>query len=212
MWYGLPGPDGYFVRFNGDAKLYRIPHGGVELTQAQYQQLKTDPKALWVRDGQVKAVDPAVVLADAKAKVQIEIDALRDIRIEAGFAYTFPDSATGTVQMRLNRDVLNITGLGSAASVIASRGGTDPLDFHDAENQSHVMTPAQVLDMALAAQVYYSACYEVAWSHKKAVAALATMGAVAGYDFSGGWPGQPTIIAIGVGELVLAGSTFIAET
>lgn len=47
---------------------------------------------------------------------------------------------------------------------------------------------------------------------KKAVAAVATRGKVAGYDFSGGWPGQPKNIAIGVGELALAGATLEAQT
>lgn len=182
MWYGIPGPGGRLLRSGGAADLKRLPQGGVELTEAQYQQLKADPQALWYRNATVQTVDPVVVLADAKARVKVEIDALRDIKIEAGFTYAFPDGINGTVQMRLSRDVLNITGLGSAAAVIAQQGGTDPLEFHDGENQSHAMTPSQVLDMALAAQVFYSACYAASWAQKAVVDGLSTLAEVEAFD------------------------------
>lgn len=190
MRYALIRPNGYIHSVGGSPKLQRLPNGAIEITEEQFAALRRNLRAYWYRDGEVQPTDNNRLLTEAKAKVKLEIDGIRDTAIEAGFVYTFPDGLVGRVPLRVVRDVVNITGLGSASKVIEDRGGTATQKFHDMEEVTHTLGPSQVLDMSLAVQAFYTTCYEVGWSHKDALDPLTTLHELVNYNFCTGWPGQ----------------------
>ncbi len=161
-----------------------------------------DGKALkW--EGQWVRVDESIY-AEAMAVIQTEalqntanlkaqaIDTERTVRIAAGMPYSFPDDTQGTIQLRHERDILNVNAVGTAAMMMISAGDTSTkLDFRDQEDVTHQLTAPEMLAMAQDVMGWISAHYAAAWTHKDAIKEFVEAGDLEGvtaYDITQGWP------------------------
>ena len=113
-------------------------------------------------------------------------------RIAAGMPYTFPDGK-GTVQLRNERDITNVIGVGASGMMLAAAGDTETIiGFRDQEDMTHRLTGAQAQALGQTVMEWISAHYAAAWAHKDAVKRLAEAGdlaALASHDIAEGWPG-----------------------
>ncbi len=155
--------------------------------------------AKWAGDGWVlvpaSEADAAMEVAQAAARArQLEavlsgVDAERDVRIARGKPHRFPDGTTGTVQLRHERDSVNINAVATAGTALVAAGSNGTVAFRDAEDVTHTLTGAEAVQFGLAVMQWVSAHYSAAWAHKDAIKALQTAGEdIAGYDLSQGWP------------------------
>ena len=155
--------------------------------------------AKWAGDGWVlvpaSEADAAMEAAQAAARArQLEValsgvDAERDARIAQGKPHTFPDGTTGTVQLRHERDSVNINAVATAGTALVAAGSDSTVAFRDAEDVTHTLTGAEAVQFGLAVMQWVSAHYAAAWAHKDAIKALQAAGEdIAGYDLSQGWP------------------------
>lgn len=120
------------------------------------------------------------------------IDVERTTRIAAGMPYAFPDGVPGIVQLRHERDILNVNAVGTAAMMMVSAGDTDTkTDFRDQADVTHQLTAPEMLAMAQSVMAWVSGHYAAAWTHKDTIKALVEAedySALAGYDISQNWP------------------------
>lgn len=155
--------------------------------------------AKWAGDGWVlvpaSEADAAMEVAQAAARArQLEValsgvDAERDVRIARGKPHRFPDGTTGTVQLRHERDSVNINAVATAGTALVAAGSDSTVAFRDAEDVTHTLTGAEAVQFGLAVMQWVSAHYAAAWAHKDAIKAMQTAGEdIAGYDLSQGWP------------------------
>ena len=155
--------------------------------------------AKWAGDGWVlvpaSEADAAMEAAQAAARArQLEValsgvDAERDARIARGKPHTFPDGTTGTVQLRHERDSVNINAVATAGTALVAAGSDGTVAFRDAEDVTHTLTGAEAVQFGLAVMQWVSAHYAAAWAHKDAIKALQAAGEdIAGYDLSQSWP------------------------
>ena len=133
----------------------------------------------------------SAVLERSRADRFSHIDAERDARIAAGMPYAFPDGE-GTVQLRNERDITNVIGVGTSGMMLAAAGDAETtVGFRDREDVTHPLTGAQAQALGQAVMAWISAHYSAAWAHKDAVGKLlkvADMNALLSYDVSAGWP------------------------
>lgn len=117
------------------------------------------------------------------------VDAERDARIARGKPHRFPDGTTGTVQLRHERDSVNINAVATAGAALVAAGSDSTVAFRDAEDVTHTLTGAEAVQFGLAVMQWVSAQYAAAWAHKDAIKAKqAASEDIAGYDLSQGWP------------------------
>ena len=133
-----------------------------------------------------------VAVPDAAAWYADRIETERDTRIAAGMPYTFPDAVKGTVQLRNERDIINVTGVGTAGLMLDLGGdGATKLQFRDAEDVTHELTGEEARKFGLAVSAWISANYARAWALKEAVAAALKAqdcSALTAVDITTGWP------------------------
>lgn len=130
---------------------------------------------------------------EAVAAKHVEIDALRDSKIPDGVPYNFPDNITGTIQMRRDRDIINVLGTTLAGLIYHIQGNSGAeLPFKDEENEDHTLNPLEAITMGMSALSGYVSIYLAAWAHKREIKALveggATIAQVESYDITTGWP------------------------
>ena len=156
--------------------------------------------AKWASDGWVlvpasqahAAEDAAQAAARARQleAVLSGVDAERDARIARGKPHRFPDGTTGTVQLRHERDSVNINAVATAGTALVAAGSDSTVAFRDAEDVTHTLTGPEAVQFGLAVMQWVSAQYAAAWTHKDAIKAKQAAGEdIAGYDLSQGWPG-----------------------
>lgn len=162
---------------------------------------KTTEVGMGYADGKFTKATPApgLTMEDAVALRRVSIDGVRDARMAEGMAFAFPDGVEGTVQLRDERDMLNVNAIATSGNALKAIGDTKTvLQFRDAENVTHNLTGDQAIQFGLDVMKWVSAHYAAAWQHKAAVDTLAAGGdvtAVEAYDFTQGWPGQETVAA-----------------
>lgn len=179
----------------------RIENGIVAELTEENPEGRFHPSIEWV------AADATVTIGDAhsadgfaKPVVNIdgilqarilEVDALRTSKIAAGKPHTFPDGTTGTVQLRHERDSVNINAVTTAGTALVAAGSDDTVAFRDAEDVTHTLTGAEAVQFGLAVMQWMTAHYAAAWAHKDAIRLLAhgtDLAALADYDIHTGWP------------------------
>lgn len=120
------------------------------------------------------------------------IDAERDRRIAQGKRHVFPDGQTGIVQLRHERDLVNVNAVATSGTALMALGDSSAtVAFRDAADVTHALTGSEAVQFGLAVMAWVSAHYAAAWAHKDAVNALAEAQDLAGlmaYDVSQGWP------------------------
>ena len=117
------------------------------------------------------------------------VDAERDTRIARGKPHRFPDGTSGTVQLRHERDSVNINAVATAGTALVAAGSDGTVAFRDAEDVTHTLTGPEAVQFGLAVMQWVSAQYAAAWAHKDAIKAKQAAGEdIAGYDLSQGWP------------------------
>ena len=110
-------------------------------------------------------------------------------KMARGKPHTFSDGTTGTVQLRHERDSVNINAVTTAGTALVAAGSPDTVSFRDAEDVTHTLTGVEAVQFGLAVMQWVSAHYATAWAHKDAIKAMQTAGEdIADYDLSQGWP------------------------
>lgn len=133
----------------------------------------------------------AQVLAQRLEQMVRQIDAERDARIARGKLHVFPDGTTGTVQLRHERDTVNVNAVATAGTALMAAGSPDTVAFRDAEDVTHTLTGSDAVQFGLAVMQWVSSHYAAAWAHKDAIRTLAhdaDLEALANYDLQTGWP------------------------
>jgi hypothetical protein len=84
------------------------------------------------------------------------VNAKRDELIALGIAVTLPDGRSVPVDTRDDKDVAALSGLATKAALRLSRGQPDAFGFIGADNQTHTLSPAEMLAVAEAAGAHVS--------------------------------------------------------
>ena len=102
-------------------------------------------------------------LEDVKLEKKSEIDNKRLEREKEGMPWFEDDN----VQLRNERDFLNILGLCSKATILKAQGVEDAvLPFQAESNITRMLTPDEVLELGTAAMAYAEDGYKTAWNLK----------------------------------------------
>ena len=110
--------------------------------------------------------DPAEVLAAQHAAINAE----RDRRLANGAVVTLPDYGDIPLQGRPH-DQINLIALKDTARDLADAGVTTPVvPFRDAENNMHLLTPAQMIAVASAGKSAAGAIYATSFAMKDGTA------------------------------------------
>lgn len=162
-------------------------------SSVKYTYVPQDDKVY--SDPIITEIDQEVIahnISDKKNRLYESIDSHRNSVILSGMPYAFPDDTQGTIQLRHERDILNVNAVGTAAMMMISAGDTSTkLDFRDQEDVTHKLTAPEMLAMAQDVMGWISAHYAAAWAHKDALKELVEAGDVEGvtaYDITQGWP------------------------
>lgn len=150
-----------------------IPSDGVQISQGEHTALLTAQS-----EGRVICVGedgrPTTKLPDKpdlqtyKRAAKDKIDGIRKDTEEKGLLYAFPD-AEDVIQLRGNRDLLNISSMVTSAQLLKAAGFTDKMRFQAESNDTHEMTVDQIIAMGLAVAVYVQSLYAKAWPIKAAI-------------------------------------------
>ena len=106
---------------------------------------------------------------------KMKIDEKKRMVSRSGFTYTFPDGNTGTVQTRKsvdgnNDDGLNLSNLLLYSQVLISQNNTtSTINFRDAENAVHNMTPQQFIALWSEYHTFLYNQLQWAWGKKEEV-------------------------------------------
>jgi len=120
----------------------------------------------WVRTDLGNQVVSISVLALQKQKAT-EINTKREQTIQSGMSYKFPDGIEGIVDIKSDRDIINITGLGVAALALQLKGdATTKVEYRDEANINHEMTATEMIEFGLAFVQWYSQKYKESWAKK----------------------------------------------
>lgn len=112
-----------------------------------------------------------MVTADAKAanrqaELRAAVTAERDRRLYTGITVSVTGYGAVPLQGR-PADQVNLLALESSARDLVEAGITAPaIPFRDADNAMHMLTPAQVLEMAGKGKTAASTIYAAAWALK----------------------------------------------
>ena len=95
-----------------------------------------------------------------------DVNAERDRRLAAGTTVEVDGLGMMALQGR-DRDQTNMLGLKDAARDLRDAGVTDAvMVFRDADDVSHDLTPAQMIDMVSEGMAWFSATYQASWAIK----------------------------------------------
>lgn len=136
----------------------------------------------------------AGAMGRAIAKKHIEIDQMRDRMIARGVAYIFPGDVVGTIQLRSEVDIRNVTSRVTKALMLAMANDTvTAMPFRDQEDETHMLTGPEIVAMGNAVENWIEGHYIAAWGHKENLKdvegeAVKTIADIEDYDISAGWP------------------------
>ncbi len=132
--------------------------------------------------------EPAPLTLDERKQAMLsQLPSLRSDAQANGLLYTFPDGSTGKIQTRNTIDTGNINGLATQALVLQSQGIADAvMPFRVAENETKMLTPGQMIEMATAASNFVSGTYATKWAKEAEIANL-TEETIDAYDVTAGW-------------------------
>ena len=143
-----------------------VTEGAPQLVNGNYQQT-------WVVREFTQAEKDSL-LATRKQAMFEEILALREKNMVDGFIHETDDARVFGVQIRTD-DRINLLGLYSKAHILISQSATTPTKFRSVENESHILSPQQLLSMATAALAAYEAVMQASWDLKDQVETAATL-------------------------------------
>lgn len=80
------------------------------------------------------------------------------------------------VQTRDQVDLINVLGVVLTALMLSSKGITDPvINFRDAVDVNHTLTPEETINMGLAVQSHIGSVYQASWTIKQQIEDAATL-------------------------------------
>lgn len=113
-----------------------------------------------------------------------KIDFLRKEMEEKGLSYDFPEGKD-VVQLRDNRDLLNVSSMVTSAQLLKASGYTGNIPFQAESNVTHQLTSDEIISMGLAVSAYIQSLYAQAWPIKASIDAAVDYDAV---DVLTVWP------------------------
>lgn len=126
-------------------------------------------------------VEKVLTLEEAKLQKRREIDLHKAIQESQGVPITFPDGRKDVVQMRNERDALNLNALFSRALFLKSTGVTSPvICLRCEENITYHLTPDQVIQIGKRVSEFSEALYVKAWTLKDSLNSMTTIEQVEG--------------------------------
>src|SRR5438128_1984505 len=132
-----------------------IPSDAVVITKEEHTALLTAQSEGQIictgTDGRPTTKLPdRIDLPTYKRQAKDKIDAFRKEHETAGMSYVFPDSVTDIVQLRDDRDLLNISSLVTSANLLKVSGYTGKIPFQALSDDTHEMSPDELIAMGLA--------------------------------------------------------------
>jgi hypothetical protein len=154
---------------------------------AGYKDKEIDVR--WVNEEEWQALvlanQPPIPIATQINKIRAEI-------ISQGIPYTFPDGIPGTVQMRDWKDHANLNTFGNQVLLLLQLGKTAELEYKDAEDVRHKMTPTEASKFYLDVSCKGTAIMSASWDKKDEIKALETPAELEAYleenPIEEGWP------------------------
>lgn len=145
----------------------------------------------WSGTEWVPPAGPSV--AELIAAKRAAIEARRDTEEQKGCTYSFPGGVEDVVQLRDERDKLNLNGQVTAALILKGQGVTDEvMPFQAESNATHMLSPDEMIAMGTAVNNYCLGLYQKQWQQKSLLDALdpatATAADVAAIA---DWPADP---------------------
>lgn len=151
-----------------------IPGDSVEITKEEHSTLlsaQSEGRVICVgEDGTpTTKLRDRPDLASYQRSAKNKIDDLRREKEQLGLRYVFPDEAIDTIQLRNNRDLLNISSIVTSAQLLKASGTEGTIPFQAESNETHDMTADEVIVMGLAVSSYIQSLYAKAWPIKAAI-------------------------------------------
>lgn len=139
----------------------------------------TEIDGVWSLTSEGKAAQ-AIKDAEIEARVKKRITEIREANIKTGLPFTFPDGTAGTIDIKDNRDVAIIIGLGAGAMAaylqeilkalaeheITVKEPDVSIPYRDQEDQDHILTAMEAIQMGLSFMGWFSGIYKFSWSEK----------------------------------------------
>lgn len=157
--------------FYDDGLNINIPSDSVVITQEEHTALLSSQS-----EGRVICVGPdgrpttklpdRQPLDEYKRTAKDKINDLRTAEEQKGFSYLFPDGVQDVVQLRDTRDLINMSSMVTSARILKDSGYTGTLPFQALSNNTHKMTPDEMVAMGLACSSYIQSLYAKAWPIK----------------------------------------------
>lgn len=153
--------DGRIIGFYDDAIHSEIPEPHRELSDAEWDDRF---------DKALDLSDPSLPLIPYEAPPFVpegaHVDAERDRRLALGATVQVEGYGPVPVQGR-QADQINLLALKDGARDLVAAGITDPsLEFRDGANVLHILTPAQMIDLANKGKAAAAEIYAAAWALK----------------------------------------------
>jgi hypothetical protein len=112
-------------------------------------------------------ITPVLTPEEIKTQEILSVNIERNQKIHQGMPYIFPDGISGVVDIKSDRDIINITGIGVAALALQVMGDTTTkLEYRDEANITHEMTSLETIQFGLAFVQWYSQKYKESWVKK----------------------------------------------
>lgn len=128
-----------------------------------------------------------------------EIDKLRDEKLAVGAPYNFPNDIFGHIQIRDEKDRINVLTNGNVGLVyVINNQPNSPMTFRDKENKIHNMSALEIMNMSLYAASFGQNIYTTSWLHKDHIRDYEILeqtingiqngyGYISNYDITIGW-------------------------
>lgn len=141
----------------------------------------------WIKTN-IGSIATDKLLQELKENKKEKINNLRELKIQEGFSYVFPDGKTGNIQLRDDKDIRNIQGVATTGILfVVQNNTTDKISFKDEENIEHFMTGQEAALFGLQVSLFISNTYQKSWIHKENIDNLTTINEIESYNIHNGW-------------------------
>ena len=104
---------------------------------------------------------------EKEEQARVSINYTREKNITSGMEYTFPDGRKGIVDIKNDRDILNIIGIGAMATQLQIAGDTTTkLYYTDETDITHEMAATDAALFGIAFFQWYAGIYRDSWAEK----------------------------------------------
>lgn len=168
----------YFIQTNNDGKivgryiqgLHTIPVGCIEVDEDLFHDSMniSNGEMIYKNGSFVREMSPIPTLSDKKEQSKMIVDNLKSEREKQGFSYQFP-TGIDTIQIRDERDLININGLVTTAILLKQTNSEEILPFITESNTTHQLTLDEVISMGVTVSSFIQSLTTKARQYKDSI-------------------------------------------